>query len=77
MTDNIDECVDDLIKLFSKKSDLKLEQIVAEPSLQKYSRDPQIIYLAVYRIISDEIPIMSIYKKTSKKVEFIHKVTIL
>ena len=68
MTDNIDECVDDLIKLFSKKSDLKLEQIVAEPSLQKYSRDPQIIYLAVYRIISDEIPIMSIDKHQQRLV---------
>ncbi len=28
MTDNIDECVDDLIKIFSEKTNLTLEQII-------------------------------------------------
>ncbi len=57
MTDNIDECVDDLIKLFSKKSDLTLEQIIAEPFLKNILVTPNCIFSS-YRIISDEIPLL-------------------
>lgn len=68
MTDNIDECVDDLIKIFSEKTNLTLEQIIAEPILEKYVKDPEIVYIAIYKIISEEITLMSIHKKPAKLV---------
>ena len=68
MTDNIDECVDDLIEIFRHNTDLTLGQIIAQPSLVKYQRDPEIVYLALNKIISDEIPLLSKHNRNARLV---------
>lgn len=66
--DIINEAVDDLLAVFNKHSYLRLEQIVLMPELAKYSKDREIVYLALDRIMSEEIPIVSPHKADSRLV---------
>ena len=68
LRDIINEAVDDLLFIFNKHSYLRLEQIVLMPELAKYSRDREIVYLALDKIISEEIPIVSPHKADSRLV---------
>ena len=68
LIDIINEAVDDLLFVFNKHSYLRLEQIVLMPELAKYSRDREIVYLALDKIISEEIPIVSPHKADSRLV---------
>ena len=68
LEDIINEAVDDLLFVFNKHSYLRLEQIVLMPELAKYSKDREIIYLALDRIITEEIPVVSPHKADSRLV---------
>ena len=68
LRDTIDEAIDEIVEIFSRESNLTLSQLVSKPELLKYSRDPEIIYLALEEIIQGEIPILSSHKTDSRLV---------